>query len=765
MNQDPTTGAADQIPVKWDPGDCRPPAGDTPPARRRGVPMRTPPEILAALMGAEMSDQEGARRACNSAWRRWDGEGPAPLDASGKSIEKGAPCELLPAPAGEDEARIRYPQHFGLPALAPALAPAGASTKPISPARTAPPLPDVPAVLAGIVPREFARLCDSERQIADLTAEHAAGRLASVFEESAWLAWRAGAGWRPITTAALLAAVTLAGRANHGMVDRDGVPRMRPQAGGRAATAAGVLRILAGLPGIETRAADWDGDPVLVGLPSGEILNLATGNRRPAKREDRIRRRLGAMPATDAEYSRSRFAAVLDHCVPDPDARAFLARRLGAALQNAGGLDHLICMYGPGGSGKGSVLEALRAVFGDYEAGIPTAEIMTGGRRSHSAWKARLTGCRLLTVDDLPVGRDLDTAVIKELVGGRLNGIQHMGAEFFDLDLSAPILTAGNAPPSVPGLDSGTERRLVPIQCGPPVEKRDPEMRDSMRTDPAERGACLRWLINGGVEYRFAGCPVPDAAREAAAEVGRAAPIGEFTAQWVARHGADPRPIADVYTAWQAFMVADGKRPGAKNVLSGELTAAGWERSRWGTVRLIAPPLASIAPPLASDAGDASDAPANPPHTPARDGGSTKLRHLASPASPCASTGTPPADMPSGALDGYANGEKQVPAPADGPAVIPEKPPPMPESDQQQIDALEGWMRKNQKSWHVPNPDPDSPVPGRFALVARDPNAPDWARRIAVKRGRRALAEEWRSEMLAAGLNPDDRPNPWAEES
>ena len=196
-----------------------------------------------------------------------------------------------------------------------------------------------------------------------------------------------------------------------------------------------------------------------------------------------------------------------------------------------------------------------------------------------------------MIVDDLPVGRDLDPGVIKELIGGRLNGVQHMGREFFDLTIHAPILTAGNAPPSVPGMDSGTERRLVPIQCGPPVTNPDPRFRESMATDPAERGACLRWLINGGVEYRAAGCAVPDAAREAAADVGRDSPIGEFTAVWVARHGAERRLISDIYQEWRAYAPTRGKLAGGINLLSAVLVAAGWGRVRIQGLSGLIPPV------------------------------------------------------------------------------------------------------------------------------------------------------------------------------
>ena len=517
--------------------------------------------------------------------RDWCGELPDGTDAAG------AAAILEPAVVAVEAIRERT----------------GAAPVPGAPVPgAAAPGPVLPAGLA-FVPSGLIRPCESERDLADLITEHAAGRLAYVHEERAWFAWTAGAGWRPVTTETLRGAVAAIGRANYGSVNRDGELSMTPRQGGRAATAGGVIQILAGL--VETHAADWDADPVRVALPSGEILNLATGERLPPRREDLIRRRLGAMPATDSECERSRFRAVLLHCVPDPAAREFLQRRLGAALQDAQGLDHLIALHGPGGSGKGSILKAIRAVFGSYESGVPTSEIVTGGRRGHPAWKARYAGVRLLTIDDFPVDRDLDPNVIKELIGGRLNGVQHMGAAPFDLDLNAPIITASNAPPSVPGMDSGTERRLVPIQCGGPVENPDPDVRGSM-SSPVERGACLRWLIRGGVDYRREGCRVPASAREAAAEVGRASPVGEFTAEWMARRGGGPdgaAPSQTVYQAWCEFMHGRGQPPGGINKTIKRLQAAGWMRARIGSTgaRAIVPPV--------TDTTDATDTTPNPP--------------------------------------------------------------------------------------------------------------------------------------------------------
>ena len=74
--------------------------------------MRTSPEHLAWLMGAVIPDAEGVRRTVKSAWLH---------------DENDNPVELLPAPAGEDEARIRHPQYFTGEAPAVAQLPPGKS--------------------------------------------------------------------------------------------------------------------------------------------------------------------------------------------------------------------------------------------------------------------------------------------------------------------------------------------------------------------------------------------------------------------------------------------------------------------------------------------------------------------------------------------------------------------------------------------------------------------------------------------------------------
>ena len=428
-----------------------------------------------------------------------------------------------------------------------------------------------------IVPTQHVRMCFAESDLAKLIAETAAGRLRHVAESGEWLTWRDRHGWRPITHAALLAAVALCGRENIGTRTKDGQEYLTPRLGGRAATAAGVLRELAGWHGIESAAAEWDRDPGLVGLPGANVLDVRTGQQRPMTRDNLIRRRLAAAPVDADAFKRSRFASVIRHVVPDAAEREYLARRLGAALLATVGLDDLIWLSGASGSGKGVCVEAWRAAFGEYAAVLPISELTAGGHRGHLQWLAKLYGARVLFADDVPP-RALDVGVFNRLLGSVLSA-HHMRRGSFDFTLTAPILATSNYPPQVDAADAGFRRRLKPIAAGQaiPEPDQDPAVRASMST-PAESGAVIRWLCKGARAFLEDGCPVPESIRTRTADVVAGTPLAEFVATFTPGEWIES---GEVWRRWQSFKTERGERPGGRKPLMARLESDhGWRRER-----------------------------------------------------------------------------------------------------------------------------------------------------------------------------------------
>ena len=440
----------------------------------------------------------------------------------------------------------------------------------------------VEAPPASPIPRGFVEPCDSEEGVAVMVASRAGGRLRHVAESGEWLIFLAPGGWMPVSTAVVEETLTDCARSNVGHIEKKTGFQPRPSSSGRRSVGRNIAGLLTGRVEVASRSADWDAAPNMIMLPDGTLLDLFTGARRPSNIGDLVRRRVPADPATDTEFDQSRFRAVLKHAVPDPTERSYLQRRLGAALADREGLDDLLWLYGPPGSAKGTLAAVLKRAFADYGQGVPINQLIRGTNRSgHSAWAARLAGCRLMFADDVPVGSYLDDSTVNMLLGSEVTA-QFMRQGYFDFRLNAPIFATSNAPPQTSGTNV---RRLKVIKSGARVASPDPAVRASM-SSPAEVAACLRWLIDGARLWMETGCPVPATVTERAEEAAEDSPVAVFTETFApGRH-----QTTEVYRRWIEFKRGLGDQPGSQKLMIGQLRAGGWTAKKTNGIRyLIAP--------------------------------------------------------------------------------------------------------------------------------------------------------------------------------
>lgn len=479
----------------------------------------------------------------------------------------GAAARLEAAAGGAVAARLR--RTSGTPRT-----PAAATAPPAAPVIPADGLP---------IPRQWTgTLCDSEEDAAQAIRRTAAGRLAFVHKLGDWLTF-GPRGWQPVHKTTLEEACADFARLNIGSSDKNGDLKMAPRSTGRKSVGRAITQLLE--PMVGTELSDWDAAPNVIMMPDGVLLDVFTGARRPSAPADRIRRRVPVAPASEPEYTRSVFRRVIEHVIPAPDERAYLQRRLGAALVNAEGMDDLIWVYGPPGAGKGTLLHALAQTFGDYGKGVPVNELIKGVQHdSHPAWKARLAGARILFADDVRIGHELEDSTVNLLLGSQIVA-HHMRQESFEFRLNAPLLVTSNGGPRQA---TSNVRRLKPIECGPQAETEDPTIRAAMSTPP-ERAACLRWLIVGAFQWKREGCPVPASIRARARDVAALAPVAQFTQEFAASARVTS---GEVWTAWQQFVQSHGGGGLAKNqtALAALLKAHGWRPSKSNGIRYLTPP-------------------------------------------------------------------------------------------------------------------------------------------------------------------------------
>ena len=248
---------------------------------------------------------------------------------------------------------------------------------------------------------------------------------------------------------------------------------------------------------------EWDADPALAGLPDDRVIDLATGHIRDAQPEDRISRRLGAVP-TDG--TPTRWLEVVGHVCQSDAERVWFQRWCGYTI-TGDTREHLFAfLHGPGGGGKTTIIETMRKIAGSYAAGIPE-DVFVDGASRHREWLARLAGARMAVVSDLPSGSWRNVGMLKSLVAGDVMTANLMRSASFDFRPVAKLWLSGNAKPRLGRSDSGFERRLVlvPVAKAPHPDKQLGQALDN------ELPAITGWCVEGAAAYLRDGLPaVPE---------------------------------------------------------------------------------------------------------------------------------------------------------------------------------------------------------------------------------------------------------------
>lgn len=256
--------------------------------------------------------------------------------------------------------------------------------------------------------------------------------------------------------------------------------------------------------------AVWDRDPMLAGTPDG-VLDLATGELRPATGEELITRRLGTAPAprgTDCPRWRQ---SIHEWMGGDPEMIAFAQRWCGYLLTGMTSEHAIMFNHGPPAAGKSRFLWAISRVLGDYATTAAMETFTERAGDSHSCELAALAGARLVTASETQEGRYWSDARIKQLSGGDPITARWMRQDPFVFEPDFKLVLAGNHRPRMRNPDPAIGRRLHLVHWNHTPEKR-------IDLDPlheAELPAILRWCLDGTAAWLEQGLNPPPAVVEA----------------------------------------------------------------------------------------------------------------------------------------------------------------------------------------------------------------------------------------------------------
>jgi putative DNA primase/helicase len=179
--------------------------------------------------------------------------------------------------------------------------------------------------------------------------------------------------------------------------------------------------------------------------------------------------------------------------------------------------DKLFFAHGPGASGKSTFLEALKAMLGDYAV---TADFETFTKKKNDSGVrndiARLAGARMVLSIEVEEGKRLAEGVVKTLTGGDTISARYLYREFFEFVPRFTLWLAANDRPHVNASDSGMWRRIVqvPFTEAIPEAERDPNVKTTLKSDPAAQSAILTWAVEGCLEWQQNGLQIPERVRE-----------------------------------------------------------------------------------------------------------------------------------------------------------------------------------------------------------------------------------------------------------
>jgi P4 family phage/plasmid primase-like protien len=257
-------------------------------------------------------------------------------------------------------------------------------------------------------------------------------------------------------------------------------------------------------PQLKIKVQDFDPDPMLLGLPDGDALDLRTGERRAATPYDLQTRVLPVAPKGTCP----RWLQYLREAHPnDEELTAYLQRWAGYCLTAWTKEDMILFLIGVGGSGKGTFAEPLQKLLGDYCVSIPIGMLLESTNEDRRLnYIAALRGARLAVCNEGSKMQRLDSRGIKLLTGGGWLTGRRLGHQPINFKATHKIVVLANDNP-VLELDDAMKQRVhvVPFNHKFRGEKTEEKGLRDFFAEPEQLQGILAWMVEGCRAYQREG--------------------------------------------------------------------------------------------------------------------------------------------------------------------------------------------------------------------------------------------------------------------
>jgi putative DNA primase/helicase len=189
----------------------------------------------------------------------------------------------------------------------------------------------------------------------------------------------------------------------------------------------------------------------------------------------------------------------------------FVQRFLGYCLTGETREQQFIIAFGYGRNGKGTLLELILDMLGDYAQTTPTATIMKKKNEGISNDVARLRGARYVVASEGGKGCQFDEALIKQMTGQDRMAARFLYQETFEFLPQFKLVLMTNDKPTARPEDFALWERiqLLPFVKTFVGNSQDKGLKTKLRAE-TEKSGILNWLIEGCLEWNKFGLQPPD---------------------------------------------------------------------------------------------------------------------------------------------------------------------------------------------------------------------------------------------------------------